>query len=299
MADPTPTEPSVVPKSVERYTVRSYEIDPQGRLHLAALCDYLQESASLHARMLGFSIEQMPGMTWFLHQLRLRLDAPLPDWRDTVVVETWPAELGRPFAIRDYRLWVESEAGGRSPLGVATSAWLLVDVETGRVLRRHPEALKRLHLDPPVRALDVRFRRLPSCPSAEAGRPVHVRHRDLDLNGHLNNVAAMVATLEGVPRDIIDHRQPTDFEIEFIAQGHRDDPLVAVASPAEPEVEDGTHASPDGSDEPIRLIHSLKRRETGEEITRGRSRWIRADSHRHPPEDRTLETRSSKGDPQP
>ena len=45
--------------ATERYAVRSYEVDGHGRLAVPALCNYLQESAGLHARQLGVSVEQL------------------------------------------------------------------------------------------------------------------------------------------------------------------------------------------------------------------------------------------------
>ena len=215
--------------ATDLYPVRSYEVDVEGRLTPAALCNYLQESAGLHARRLGVSVEQLQalGMTWFLWRLHLQV-ARLPTWTEIVEVETWPAEMGRPYAVRDFRLRV-----GEDPIGVATSAWLLMDLATKRPIRRVPDRIRDLHPDPPKRALSDAFRRLPACGTSSAHVDLKVRRSDLDLNGHLNHVAAISALLEAVPADLRKSRQIAALEVEYRGEGHLGDRLTARSEPIE------------------------------------------------------------------
>ena len=238
--------------ATETYPIRSYEIDATGRATIPALCNYLQESAGLHARQLGVSVEQLrrEGMTWFLWRLHLRVDAP-PAWGETVTVETWPAELGKPFAIRDFRLMT----GGRE-IGVATSAWLLMDLVKGRPIRRLPSRIRALHPDPPRRALPVPFHRLPACDGAGAACDVILRRGDLDLNGHLNHVAAIAAMLEAAPAELAERRRLETLEVEFRGEGRYGDRLEARCEPAESAAR-----------------HLLVRVPEAKELVRGRSRW--------------------------
>ncbi len=244
--------------ATEHYPIRSYEIDAGNRLTVPSLCNYLQESAGLHARQLGVSVEQLrrEGMTWFLWRLHVRTCA-LPAWGEVVTVETWPAELGKPFAIRDFRL-----RHGEHEIGVATSAWLLMDIVKMRPIRRFPAHLRDLHPDPPQRALADSFHRLPGCEAPS--RPgmacdVILRRGDLDLNGHLNHVAAIAALLEAAPAEFVDRHRPASLEAEFRGEGRYGDPLQARC-----RLEDSE------------LQHVLVRKSDGKELARARSRW-RAD----------------------
>ncbi len=242
--------------ATERFPVRSFEVDSGGRLTVTALCNYLQESAGLHAHELGVSVEQLltEGMTWFLWRLHLRIDGPLPGWRDTVEVETWPAELGKPFAIRDFRI----RAAGRE-IGVATTAWLLMDVAARRPIRRFPERIRDLHPQEPRRALPDRFRRLPPCGEDAPRRRITVRRTDLDLNAHLNHVAAIDALLEVVPAKIVEGGRIESLEVEFRGEGNYRDVLESRCA---------VEADSDGT-----LRHALNREADGGEVARGRSRW--------------------------
>ncbi len=239
-------------KATEHYSVRSYEIDARGRLTVVALCNYLQESAGLHARQLGVSVEQLrrEGMTWFLWRLHLRI-GELPAWGETVTVDTWPAELGKPFAIRDFRL-----LNGDREIGVATSAWLLMDIVKKRPIRHFPARIRDLHLDPPRRALPDSFHRLPACEGPGSACEVVLRRGDLDLNGHLNHVAAIAAMLEAVPAELVDGQRPAALEVEFRGEGLYGDLLEARCQHRETEAQ-----------------HVLVRKADGKELARARSRW--------------------------
>ncbi len=240
--------------ATETYRVRSYEVDAHGRLTIAALCNYLQESAGLHARDLGVSVPQLQdqGMTWFLWRLHLRVSR-WPSWTQTVAIETWPAALGRPAAIRDFRI-----CEGETEIGIATSAWLLMDTERKRPIRRIPARIRDLHPEPPRRALTDGFKRLPRLETEGIGRELVVRRGDLDLNGHLNHVATINALIETVEPEVFYRQQLTALEVEFMGEGHDGDELMSCCE----SVSESLH-------------HSLVRRADGKEIARGRSRWSR------------------------
>ena len=237
--------------AIEHYPVRSYEIDSGGQLTIPALCNYLQESAGLHARELGASVDQLrrEGMTWFLWRLHMKIDM-LPAWGETVTVETWPAELGKPFAIRDFRI-----RRGDREIGLATSAWLLMDIVKKRPIRHLPPRIRDLHPDPPRRALKDPFHRLPACEHPNSACDFTVRRGDLDLNGHLNHVATIVAMLEAVPAELAVHQLET-LEVEFRGEGRYGDALEARC---------------EGTDSDLR--HVLVRKPDGKELARARSHW--------------------------
>ncbi len=238
--------------ATERYSVRSYEVDTSARLTAVALCNYLQESAGLHARQLGVSVDQLlrEGMTWFLWRLHLRI-GELPSWGETVTIETWPAELGKPFAIRDFRLLV-----GDREFGVATSAWLLMDIVKKRPIRHYPQRIRDLHPEEPKRALPDSFQRLPALDAPDATGDFVARQGDLDLNGHLNHVATIAAMFEPLSVNRNVERRLESLEVEFRGEGRHGDALEARCRSGESEVQ-----------------HLLVRKADGKELARARSRW--------------------------
>lgn len=238
------------------FRIRSYELGPRDQASLSSVCHLLQEAASLHAHELEASPEQLlaQDMTWFLARLRIEIDR-YPTWRDAVTVETWPAAVDGPFAIRDFRVF---DADGQQ-IAVASSAWLLMDMAKRKPIRRIPQGILDLHPVEPMRVLPGKPPRLPRPLHSEHEECVRVRRADLDMNGHVNHVFYVAQAEQAVPGELRDGAQVTSFEIEFKSECHEGDEIL-VASQAM-----------DGAEQAF--LHSLVRREDDREVARARTIW--------------------------
>ena len=60
----------------QRFRIRAYETDPEGRLQAHILCKLLQEAATVHAAELGVSVESLReiGVAWVLSYLHLHVE---------------------------------------------------------------------------------------------------------------------------------------------------------------------------------------------------------------------------------
>lgn len=238
------------------YRVRSSEVGPDGRLGLASLCHLLQESASLdaHERMASPALLLERGLTWFLSRLHLVVKR-YPGWREAVAVETWPAEHARPFAMREYRVF----DGEGAEAAVATSAWLLVDAERRKPLRRMPEDLGRFHFPEAPWVLPRERQRLPALEEVEHEESFRVRCSDLDLNGHMNHVAYVAQLAQAVPEQLWRELQVAELRLDLKAECHFGDEILARAG----------RLGGDG-----RVLHSLVRRRDEKEVVRATTRWV-------------------------
>lgn len=264
----------------EQYRIRSAEVDPRGHATPTAVANLLQEAATAGARRLGVGVEQLRerGLTWYLNRLHLRQRRP-PWIAETLEIETWPSAIERIHALRDFRLFLD---GGPDAveIGVATSAWLLMDLETRRPIRRLPEELRALHPETPRRALDVRFGRLPALPAegddeaegheAVVSKPFPLRRTDLDLNGHVNYGVFVDALMEGAPEALWSEGELLELEVDFRAEARPGDRLLTRSLALEDE------AAPDADpDRGVPVLHAIVHAEDGRELVRARSHWWR------------------------
>lgn len=214
---------------------------------------------------------QTQGMTWFLWRLHLQV-ARWPRWGETVAIETWPSALGRPYVIRDFRI-----RDGETEIGLATSAWLLMDTERKRPIRRIPAQIRALHPEPPLRALVDSFQRLPAVETATVCQRLNVRRGDLDLNGHLNHVATINALVEAVEPEVFYGQQLSALEVEFKGEGHEGDGLTSRCCQEPGCIEPDYIETPNNQTSCVppfeTLQHSLVRDADDKEIARGRSCW--------------------------
>ena len=238
----------------ETFVLRAYEVDRSGRSTLPTICNWLQETAGVHAARLGWSVHDLGarGQTWVLARLLLRLDRPV-SWGESVRVATWPAGTHRLFALRDFRL---ADASGGT-IGTATSGWVLMHLATRRPVRPLAE-IEALEARAPGRALVDGMDKLlaPEAPWHE--QSIEVRHGDLDVNGHANNVAFIGWALEALADETL-ARVPVELTVEFRAEAVRGDVVASRAAPVGGEA---------GS-----FAHALVRSGDGRELARARTIW--------------------------
>ncbi len=235
----------------ETFRVQALDADAGNRLSPGALARFLQEIAAASADRLGFGYEALRARhhAWVLHGLRIRI-AQRPGYHQTVHVATWPRELVRLLAYREFE--VTDDAG--RPVALASSAWVAMNTTTRRIAR--PDA----YLDRPWRpdrVLDRDPQQPPAVTAPDTERKVVVRWSDLDLNGHLNNTRFLDLALETFDDAWLLAHEPVELEMSFLAEGRRGDVLVSRRQ----------------REEGASFLHSLVREEDGKELFRARTAW--------------------------
>ena len=228
------------------WQVRTYECGPDGRMTLPAVCNYLQEAASLNAAELGFSKTDFDAaganLTWVLTRLRVRM-ARLPAWGERVTVLTFPRLGRRITAFRDFEL----TDGTGARLGVATSEWMTIDLGTRRIAPIPEGVFARANtVREPVLG-ETAF--TPKLRFPEGGDAAELRFRaqrsHIDLNGHVNNVHYVEWMLEPAPAA---SGAGVDLELHFRSETLAGDEVVAQAVAGTDGETWLRVASPDGRD---------------------------------------------------
>jgi len=167
----------------ERFEIRSYDVDIARRLTVESLLKYFQEAAWNHAERLGRGYLHLrsQNLVWVLSRMMVLLETH-PVWGQPVILRTWPCGSKSLFALRDFEVLDET----KRRLAVATSSWLVLDLESRRPQRIEP-VVSSVRSFPEYRAAGDEAPRLGS--SAELASPtvLKVNYSDLDLNDHVNN----------------------------------------------------------------------------------------------------------------
>jgi len=237
----------------ESFPVHTYEVDAFGQLSTTALAAYLQEIAGHHAEELGVGVEALRarGQAWVLGRQRLEVLRPVGEG-EVLEVETWPSGANRLLALRDF---VVRGAGG-AEAARATTAWLVIDLETRRPLR--PDRVLEPQLHPEVEhPLPPPEGKLPELGAAVEERRLPVRYQDIDGVMHVNNTSVLAWALEAAPEETWRSRRLAALEALYLAECR---PGGAVLSRAA--------SSGDGV-----LLHSVVREEDGRELARFRTAW--------------------------
>lgn len=197
----------------ESFTIRASETGYSGRARVDSIANFLQEIAGNHASVLNFDVTdlQKNEMTWVLHQLHLKMER-MPDWRETVEIETWPSSGDRLRAYRDFRI-TDSE---NNEIGVALSYWVIMDMKSRRPIRipqeiiemRLPEGNHVLPLSSGVTIDELQTEAL----------PFSVRRTDTDINRHANNVAYIRWVNETVNEIVYFNKDCTELNIQYMSE---------------------------------------------------------------------------------
>jgi medium-chain acyl-[acyl-carrier-protein] hydrolase len=256
--DPLPANSNSIPEPnvwQETYQIRSYEVDCHHRLSVLAIFNFMQEAASRHAEALGVSIQQLlaENYTWLLSRLKIKI-ASFPGWQDRINIRTWPSGAQRLFALRDFEL----QDKDNQAVAAAVSAWLVLDVEKRRPVRIGPfvERLRPLEGD---HILPDTLDKLPGLAFRTHEKKFVVRHRDLDINQHVNNASFVEWLVESIPIGILNTSVLAELEINFRAEAFYEDHILAACHP-----QDSTHTE---------FHHSLVRQQDNQELARARTVW--------------------------
>ncbi|EEF44689.1 Myristoyl-acyl carrier protein thioesterase, chloroplast precursor, putative [Ricinus communis] len=273
VADATATIGSLVQDGLvyrENFVIRSSEIGFDGKISLATLSNYLQDTALNHSSILGLLADGLgltPEMSrkdliWVLSTLKLVMDR-YPTWLDVVQVDTWMYQSGKNGLGRD---WIFRDGRTGETVAHATSISLLMNKKTRKLSKFAKEikeelvphmmdcnprinnhARKKLHFD--VQTADY------SCTGLRPG------WNDLDLNQHVNHAKYINWILQNIPRSFIEHHNLSTLALEYRKECNTDSTLQSLSKIVKSEIHDQ-----------VEFDHLLLL-ENGLEIVRGSTIW--------------------------
>ncbi len=240
----------------EHFRVRSYEVDPTGRLQVPILCKLLQEVAVTHAGMLGVAVETLleRGTAWVLSRMCLSLDR-WPQGGDQITIETWPEAMSKLIVERRFAL---STRDG-DPIGTVSTWWVVLDLERRRPVRLPSEAWDRFR-EYEIGSVPTKPGKLALPNPPERELVFSVRRSDVDLSGHANNTSFVEWVIEAVPDEIWGDCDLTGLDIQFLAECHQGQTVQSRS-----QLVRGGNAN--------EVRHQLTRKEDGTEVARARTVW--------------------------
>jgi len=239
------------------YPVRSYDVNARGHLSIVSICNFMQDAAGGHAHALGVSVDQLHPMhlTWVLVRMRVELARHL-HWQDRLQIQTWPSHQERLFSHRDFLLL--DDAGEN--VGRCVTVWVLMDLQRWRPVRL--TALPApLSIPDRARALTTMPNKIDVSETFATQRQFLVGDRDLDRNGHVNNVRYIEWALETVPVNVLNTCGLEKLEINFTGEAfHAEDILAGsqaldTAGPA--------------------FLHGIHSQSAGTNLARAKTQWRR------------------------
>ncbi|MDP5172814.1 MAG: thioesterase [Bacteroidia bacterium] len=210
------------------YQIRPQELGPNRRMTMPAMINLLQDAAWFSAAALGVSVFQLNarGVGWVLSRLVWNGRQEMPGMGAKIVVETYPSGIQRSFLFRDFRVFAEDG----NLLGTASSTWVVMDLETRKMISVADDIVALVNPPDCVDVLDRAKERWKDASTWSMVGNIHVGWHDLDLNGHVNHGRFVSWLGEALSDEQLNHTNVV-WDLIFRGEALRGDELVSEAEP--------------------------------------------------------------------
>jgi len=178
----------------KKYTLRYGDLDSSGNAKFGTIFDILQDISTRHSSDIGYDIKTLyeMKMAFLLKGWRIRLFEPISYDSDITAV-TGIMKIRHFETIRKYELWQD----GILKLE-GTGNWMPVNIETKKIMVC-PDFIKNAYDCITEKDNSIPFVRVREDEGAEVVSTYCVQKRDIDTNGHMNNVKSIELALEAIP----------------------------------------------------------------------------------------------------
>ena len=190
------------------YVVRFDDMDNERKLSNIALLKYLEEPGGVQTKQIFGSMVTPKGV-WILLNWRVKKLKEVA-WNEKFKIKTWPAKNNELYCIRNFELYNEKNELAT----IASTKWVLVDNITKKIVRdvkdiiaKYPEYNKMLFEDD--------FPKLKEPKDIEYTYNYTVQRHDIDINGHVNNVAYLEIAYEAIPKEVYDNYNFKNIDILY------------------------------------------------------------------------------------
>ena len=199
------------------YEIKSYDIDFKQRLKLSTIFTFLQETAVKHVEgtPLGYNDLSDDSIFWVLTRIKIETNS-FPKWNDKIKVNTWSKDANRMFAYRDFEI-----INGEEIISLATSDWILVDLETRKTHR-----LSELKEPVPKRdkhAIKEKLSKLSPQGEKVSSNIRKAVYSDIDIYNHVNNAKYIEWIMDTFSNEELKEYEVHSLQIHFINESKFDE----------------------------------------------------------------------------
>ncbi|MBN1296828.1 hypothetical protein JXA80_08595 [bacterium] len=211
------------PIHTETFPVLSHDVDVTGFLRIDALLGLLHETAWRHAERsgCGFKHLQQFNLLWVISRFSMRI-LHRPSRGETVLIRTWPRQINRLFAYRDFEIRDHHD----DTLCVATGMWIIIDHTSRKPVNMLSfKDFFGLHNQT---VLDNHIAKLRIPDTRDYCYYHTVSWLDLDFNDHVNNLNYLRWVIRAIPDPILMKYTIVGMQIDHTGECHTGDPIAAA-----------------------------------------------------------------------
>ncbi len=209
------------------YKINWHDTDANRRLRPSRWIVYMQETADVHLRAFGTSLDQMrdeQGLAFLLSRITVRIYRQLYSG-DEIMIETWVGEGHGLSFDRYFRVYCGGEL-----VAEAYTLWALMNLAEKRLMRVSEFSYGFSSDEPLDKELCARVR-YPALSTMEQVGERTIVYSDIDYNGHMNNTHYPDMLCDFTP-DILD-KKVIGFSMSFLHEASYGHTLAVYRSEKE------------------------------------------------------------------
>lgn len=179
------------------YTVMYDDINDNLEMTNVALLRYLEEPGGIQTKNIFGSMITPKGV-WILLNWKVKKFKELY-WSEAFRIKTWPAKHNGPFSIRNYEVYNDNN----ELTAVASTKWVLMDITTKKIVRDMEDIICR-YTEYDKMVFEDDFPKLKEPVNLEYTYNHIIQRRDIDTNGHVNNIKYLELAYEALPKEVYD-----------------------------------------------------------------------------------------------
>lgn len=184
----------------------------------------LQDIAEMHSSSVGYGITDIEktNYSWALLNWKIKI-ITRPKYGEIITINTWSRYSTKLYSYRDFEI-LNSKG---EVIAIATSKWILIDVQKGRVSKIEEELISKYNAENKSVFNIIDLPTLEEPTNYTNSIEYKIRKSDIDINNHVNNLCYLDIAYEAFPDDMYKLNQCNEFEILYKHQIKLDDKITA------------------------------------------------------------------------
>ena len=182
------------------YTVKLSEIGKGNKVTNKAILSYLEDIGGIHSNKAGYGIREIEEtyLSWILLGWRLQV-IRRPKYAEKIKIKTWSKGVVKFYTYRDFEVYDEQG----NLLIKASSKWILLDIEKGKIVRIEPELMNKYEPETNKVVFGMEeFEKVCEPEEYQYETEYTVRRTDIDVNNHMHNLNYIELANEALPEEV-------------------------------------------------------------------------------------------------
>lgn len=214
----------------KNFSVNFSDVGENNRLTNKGILRLMQEVSGIHSDSLGYGVNDTPktGLAWLILNWKLKVFSR-PKWNTSLTLKTWARWQKFLYSCRDIEMYDDEN----NLVAVATSKWILFDVNKQSIFRITPEIMDKF---PTLEKSVFEGESIEKLREPENSNFVYeykIQRRDIDTNHHVNNLNYLDYAYEALPEDIYSNINFSNVEIMYKHEAKLGDTLSLFYTNAE------------------------------------------------------------------